>query len=359
MELEKSPKIPKIFECIKCDYICSNKKDYKKHLITLKHNLELEKSPKIPKIFECIKCDYMCSNKKDYKKHLITPKHNLELEKSPKIPKIFECIKCDKLFKTYCGLSKHKKKCNNDDNQLETLIKIITEQNKITTDQSKIITEQNKIITEQGKITTEQNKLTADDNKEFKNLILEVCKNMQQPIINNTTNTTNNNKIFNLNIFLNETCKDAMEIKDFVQELKFEISDLDMLSKKKFKTGYANIISKALKKMDISKRPIHCSDSKRKVIHLMDDHKWVIQKGEIEDYELMNQYFNKVVKNCIGIIPEWRKKHPEYSDSHSNESTLYQKILSEVVGFEYNTMKEGNIAILSELVNDITIDKNL
>jgi len=304
--------------------------------------MEIEKMLENAKKFKCEYCNFICSKLSNYNTHILTSKHkrikfgiDLEIEKMPKMPNHFIC-KCDKLFKTYSGLWKHKKKYHNKeeivkpdkDQQIESLIKIITEQNK----------------------------LTADDNKEFKNLILEVCKNMQQPIINNTTN---NNKIFNLNIFLNETCKDAMEIKDFVQELKFEISDLDMLSEQKFKIGYANIISKALKKMDISKRPIHCSDSKRKVIHLMDDHKWVIQKGEIEDYELMNQYFNKVVKNCIGIIPEWRKKHPEYSDSHSNESTLYQKILSEVVGFEYNTMKEGNIAILSELVNDITIDKNL
>jgi hypothetical protein len=223
---------------------------------TLKNSqMDNKKVPKVPKYYHyickkqkylCEKCNYNTSRKSQYQRHLLTNKHskyNLEEQLENK----FVCC-CGKLYNYLTGLYKHKKKCtfiNNKDTTENDIIFQLLKQNE---DFKMLVIEQN----------------TA---------LLDVYKNTT--ISQNITNINNiNNKTFNLNVFLNEKCKDAMNIMDFVDSLKIQLSDLEIVGKLGFVEGISNIIVKNLKALDIHKRPVHCSDPKRETIYVKDNDKW-------------------------------------------------------------------------------------
>ena len=215
----------------------------------------IDKSPKIAKIFDCENCKYKCSKKSDFDKHLSTRKHeklmnvnNKLIEKSP----YYNCSQCNKEYKSNVGLWKHKKKCNIDENiklsELTLLEKIYNE----NIDFKNIILE------------------LVKSNTELQKQMIDVCKNSNTTINNNN----NNSKTFNMQVFLNEQCKDAMNIMDFVNSMTLEFSDLENVGKNGYVEGISSIIIKKLNELDIYKRPIHCSDAKREIMFVKDDNVW-------------------------------------------------------------------------------------
>ena len=205
--------------------------------------------------FSCEKCAFTCSRKWMYVRHIDTPKHQknyTELQEScEKVLPIPQC-KCGKIYKHRQGLWKHQKVCNNQDDNV--LITLVTE----------VVKSNNEIKL--------QNMELQKQNQEMQKQILDVCKN---GIINNSvTQVNSHNKTFNLNVFLNEDCKDAMNITDFVDSIKFQLADLEHMGKVGYVEGLSNIIIKNLKALDVTKRPVHCTDQKRETIYIKDDGVW-------------------------------------------------------------------------------------
>jgi hypothetical protein len=190
------------------------------------------------------------------------------------------------------------------------------------------------------------------ENQEFKHLILEVVK--KDTITNNNNNitqTNSNNKTFNLQFFLNETCKDAMNIMDFVDSLKIQLSDLENVGKLGFVDGISNIIVKNLQALDVSKRPVHCSDSKREVMYIKDEDKW---EKENEEKKKMRKVIKHIAHKNSKMLPEFKAKYPDCIHSNSNKSDQYNKIIIESMG---GFSDETENKIIKKIAKEVVIDK--
>ena len=290
---------------------------------------------KTPK-YLCQKCDFFTSNKKDYIRHVTTPKHQNDdnmMTKNPKKPHTedavnnFSCI-CGKEYKYRQGLSVHKKKCI-----------FIKNENSI------MLNEKELILT------------LLNQNNQLQNQIMDLYSDKSKiQIINNTNgNINSNNKTFNLQIFLNEHCKDAMNIMDFVDSLKLQLSDLENVGKLGFVEGISNIIVKNLKALDVHKRPVHCSDSKREVMYVKDADKW--EKENDERLKLRKAIKHIAHKNSK-LIPEFRAKYPDCGKSDSSKSDQYNKLVIEAMGGSGNEDIDNENKIIRKIAKEVIIDKS-
>ena len=223
---------------------------------TLGNKIGAKKEKKGQVEYYCKNCDFKCSKKYSWERHISTAKHiteisgnNLEIEKGQKGQQ-FWCTKCDKSFQTNAGLWKHKNKCN---------ITIVTDSNAESFDKDKLIimlinqnAELIKETSEFKNMMLEQQNIMISQNTSTQNMMMDVIKNGTHNTTNNTTNS--HNKAFNLNFFLNETCKDAMNIMDFVDSIQLQLSDLENVGKLGYVNGISNIIIKNLKEIDVEKK---------------------------------------------------------------------------------------------------------
>jgi len=231
-------------------------------MLTIYIKMLTENSQKNPKYF-CDYCNIKTNNKKDYEKHLLTSKHfklttvNKMLTEKPKKDIIcdFRCENCNKEYKSRVGLWKHKKICN-----IHVISDIDKKEDSFDKEQLILM-----LIKQNSELIKETSRF-KNMMMEQQNIILEVIKNGTHNNNNNTTNTNSHNKTFNLQFFLNETCKDAMNIMDFVDSIKLQLSDLENVGKNGYVEGISNIIVKNLNSLDETKRPVHCTDSKREVM---------------------------------------------------------------------------------------------
>jgi hypothetical protein len=323
--------------------------------------MELKKSPKIPKKYNCIFCDYHTSNKKDFQKHILTPKHEkfangniLEIPGNEKIPTL-EC-ECSKTFNTHSGLWKHKQKCflyeNKSCNNINNSNTNILYKEKDANDVS-VLTNLVLEVVKQNQELIYQNNESQKYNQELQKHVIELCKNGT----NNTTITNNNsnNKTFNLNVFLNETCKDAMNITDFVDSLKLQLSDLEIVGKLGFVEGISSIIVKNLNALDVHKRPVHCSDSKREVMYIKDEDKW---EKENEEKKRLRKVIKRVADKNARLLPEFKKVHPDYNKASSKFSDQYNKLIIEAMGGSGNEDFDNENKIIRKIAKEVVIDKN-
>ena len=290
--------------------------------------------------FHCEKCDYTTCKKSDFTKHIQTDKHSrhtLETQLSQN-NKLHICQLCNKQYNDRTGLWKHKKICNEKkeiyNSNLKELVLEVTPQNN-NNNKDELI------------------QYLINENKEFKNLILEIVK--KDTTTNNNTNMINsNNKTFNLQLFLNETCKDAMNMSDFINSLTLQLSDLESVGKLGFVDGISNIIIKNLEALDVEKRPVHCCDSKRETMYIKDHDKW-----EKEDNELkrMKELVRYVRDKNISMVNIWRDLYPECVKSNSKKTTQFNEIYMESFGGEKGTKKEKEEKIISRIAKAVVIDK--
>jgi hypothetical protein len=296
----------------------------------------------------CKMCDFNTYKKTDYSRHLTTDKHKQKDNDSVLIDndmtitikneKTFKCV-CGKSYKYDSGYYRHKKKCTKHLNALDT-----NNHNK------KILEKQESIIT---------NELVMEllkDNKEMKQLIVELVKNSIAPANSHNTisyNTNCNNKTFNLQVFLNETCKDAMNITDFVDSIKLELSDLMKVGEVGYVEGISNIITSNLKALDVTKRPVHCTDKKREIIYIKDEDKW----EKDENKSKLTKVINKVSSKNIKLIAEYREKYPECKKSESSLSDKYNKMIIEAMGGSGDNNKEKDEKIIKNISKCTTIEK--
>ena len=300
--------------------------------------------PKRSKLFSCKYCNYNTSRKSQYDRHLTTPKHlritNDNEMDNKNVPTHFEC-ECGNTYSYISGLSKHKKKCE-----------YITENI-----QPNIVKQDNSDISILTNLVLEVVKSNNEFQKQIFESFNEVMKNGSNN--NNTVNNTNminsNNKSFNLQFFLNETCKDAMNMSEFIDSVKIQLSDLESVGKLGFVDGISNIIIKNLEALEIEKRPIHCCDSKRETMYIKDQDKW-----EKDDNELkrMKELVRTVRDKNISFINTWRDLYPECVLSNSKKTTQFNEICMESFGGEKGTKKEKEEKIISRIAKSVIIDKH-
>jgi len=191
------------------------------------------------------------------------------------------------------------------------------------------------------------------ENQEFKNLILEAIKNGS---MNNSNNTTNShNKSFNLQFFLNETCKNAMNITDFVDSLQLQLSDLEKVGEVGYIEGISNIIIKKLNTLDVTERPIHCIDKKRETMYIKDEDKW---EKEDENKAKMHKLIRKVANKNINLISDFQKLHPDWKKSTSKYSDQINKIIIESMGGKGDNEYEKEEKIIKRVAKEVFVDKN-
>ena len=204
-----------------------------------------------------------------------------------------------------------------------------------------------------------QNSALIKETSEFKNLMVEQQNMMMEVIkngtnINNSNNTTNShNKAFNLNFFLNETCKDAMNINDFVESIKLQVSDLENVGEVGFVEGISNIIVKNLNALDVTKRPIHCTDKKREIIYIKDENVWEKDESQCK----MRRMIKKVVSKNQRLIPKFKEQYPDYNKYHSKTSDKYNKLIIESMGGSGDNDAEKEDKIVRNIVKNVVVEK--
>jgi hypothetical protein len=324
--------------------------------------MDNEKMPKNAKNFYCDICDFKCCKQSNYETHLMTAKHiknendnkngKNDNEKVPKNALFnYECY-CGRIYKHASGLSRHKnagnctpiknlENLNNSNGEEETEFKVLTN----------LVLE----VVKQNQELINQNNEAHKQNQELTNKIVEMSKNG----IGNTTitnsNNNSNNKTFNLNVFLNETCKDAMNIMDFVDSLKLQLSDLESVGKLGYVEGISNIIIKNLKEMDVHKRPVHCSDSKREVMYIKDEDKW---EKENENKQKLRKAIKRVANKNQRLLPKFKEEHPDCGKYHSKYSDQYNKLVVESMGGSGDNDLEKEDKIIKKIAKEVIIDKS-
>ena len=187
-------------------------------------------------------------------------------------------------------------------------------------------------------------------------MVLDVCQKIQ-PISNtvNSHNVNSNNKTFNLNVFLNETCKDAMNITDFVESLKLQLSDLENVGEIGYVNGISNIIVKNLNLLEENKRPIHCADKKREILYIKDEDKW----EKDEEKKKIRKIIKKVACKNQRLLPKFKEEHPDCGKYHSKYSDQYNKLVVESLGGSGDNDLEKEDKIIRNIAKEVTIDKNI
>jgi hypothetical protein len=295
--------------------------------------------------FMCNICDYNTSKKSSYDKHLLTAKHTNRYKKIQEATEMLQKVShesykcsCDKVFKYHSGLWRHKKLCVQQKQNKNTDKKNSPDVNTSDLSDKEII------------------KLLIQENSEIKHLILEILKKDTSTVTNNNNNINNShNKTFNLQIFLNEECKDALNISEFVSSIKVELEDLEATGRLGYVEGVSRIMNKNLKELDVNKRPIHCSDLKREVLYIKNDDQWT---KEEENKPLLKKAIKQVAFENIKQINEWKKKHPGCTDSDSRKNDLYLNIVGNAMSGVTTEEQMKNIdKIISKVAKEAIIDK--
>jgi hypothetical protein len=276
----------------------------------------------------------------EWQRHISTQKH---LKGESNLPKTYNCSNCGKAYKHRQSLFSHRKKVHNLDDNIEPDIRDDVEDEPQIGDNPK------------GMITNEMVLKLIEQNTELQKQIIELSK--QTTIVNNTqniNNTTNNNQ-FNLNLFLNETCKDALNIDDFMNSLHLTVEDLEETGRLGFVQGITRIFLQGLKDLDVTRRPFHCTDIKRETVYIKDQDRW---EKETTEKKLMKQALNQVVRKNLKMIHVWREDHPDYLRSNTQDNDDYMKIYLSSLGSAYDDEQQRmDEKIIRNVLREIILDK--
>ena len=357
MEIIENVKNARNYDCSYCLFISCNKTDYTRHISTLKHKKRIfgnvknvknvknvENIENVEK-YECSNCLFISSNKTDYNIHITTLNHQKEMTNLEIKNKTLYC-NCGKQFKTNNGFWKHNKKCNGTTQPIYATNE--QKQQLFTDEMFMALINQNK---ELQTLLLEQQKMVMDQSN-------KICSFIQIPTNNNTmTNNINNNNshnTFNLQVFLNETCKNAMNLTDFVNSLNVTIADLEETGRLGFSDGITKIIVKGLKDLDVTERPIHCTDAKRETIYVKEENIWQKDDNHEKLTKAIKQVSHKNTKN----IMEWQKLNPEYSDSNSKQSSRFNKLLLNVMSGGTIEEQQGNVTkVVKNISREVVLNK--
>ena len=303
--------------------------------------------------YYCKVCDFRCSKKSNYERHILTAKHKNRTNRTGKEPKKCQIIidnisdderyrcECGKVYKARNSYWYHKKKCTYINNEQQYEVTEIEEPNEkeepnykdLLIDAMKQMQQKDELVSEAMKEMTEMRKQMTD---------------MMPLIGNNNNNTTNNH--FNLNIFLNETCKDALNLTDFINSLQLQLEDLEYTADHGYIEGITNIFQKALSNMEVTKRPLHCTDLKRETLYIKDNDEWHKDETKNELKSSINTVANKNISNTS----KWLDKYPGHTDADSKDFEKYVKMTNNSMG----TGDDGEVnKITKNIMKEVIIDK--
>jgi hypothetical protein len=303
-------------------------------------------TPKNAENFICEKCDFKCFKHSDWNRHILTRKHNDTAKLTDEILKEkqndFTC-NCGKVYKHRQSLFNHSKKCPTKD-KTQILLDMIKKDENV----KDYLMEQNKQLISQ---LSEQNKTLMEQNTK----LFEIAQTSNK--VGTVNNTINSNNKFSINVFLNETCKDALNLTDFVNQINLSVSDLEETGKLGYAEGISQVFIKNLNGIDYTKRPIHCSDSKREILYIKDDDQWV---KETDSKDKLTNAIKIVANKNIKQIPKWQKANPKYNDPQSKQNDKYMKMLCEVMSGSSKEEQQRNYnKIIKNITKEVVIDKNI
>ena len=255
--------------------------------------------------FECKPCGITCNKQSDWNRHIATNKHKHWSDgvKSTKKSAPLDCEICNKVFSSKYEMKKHVTTKLHEKN--------INTKHGSETDKIPEPPDLTSMIVEMIK----SNNVLQQQNQELQKQILEICKNGSNNTI--TTNTNNNNQKFNINVFLNEQCKDAMNLSDFIKSIEVSREDLENNAQLGFVGGISKIFLDNLRQLSINKRPIHCTDLKRETMYIKDDNKWTKE----EDCKKLNGAIQTITQKSTRTLLNWKAENPDYKDHDSEFST--------------------------------------
>ena len=312
--------------------------------------MEISGKPKVINEYCCSICDYTTSKKFNYSKHMSTSKHTKSVIGNQKVANVdknvanvanYSCNTCGSKFVTNSGLWKHNQKCKIIVQQIETNANTNADDLDVSLTDKEVI------------------KMLIKENQEFKSLIMELIKkDLGSNITNNNTKTNCNNinNSFNLNLFLNEKCKDAINIDEFVDNVKMNLSDLENFGHLGYIEGVSRILIKNLKDLDTYSRPIHCSDLKREVLYIKENDKWT---KETEEKLVIKNAIKQVANKNIKQIQTWKQENPECTESESKKNDQYMNIVMNSMSGGTSEEQCNNISqIIKNVSKEVIIEKN-
>ncbi len=294
--------------------------------------------------FICEICDFKCSKHSNYTTHLLTAKHKKRtklniFEQKNADPK-YVCKYCEKVYKARNSLWYHENKCEKQ------------EENKLL-DPTKFLDDENKLISLILDVVKSNSELQKQ-NQEFQQQMLEMCKN---GINNNSiTQVNSNNKTFNLQVFLNEQCKDAMNIMEFVDSIKLDLDDAESVRKLGYVNGISNIIIKHLKALDVHMRPVHCTDLKRETMYVKFQDVW---EKEGDENKLIRRAIKHIAIKNYNAAETFKDVHPDCMDLESKYGEHFLRLKIEALGGSGNDNYESHTKIIKKIAKEVTIDKTL
>ena len=389
--MKKTPKNTVVFSCDHCYYITSDVNEFETHSSKHKldgnalemknaqqntedhdstnpndnrcdfHNQTITNSPHNPngientqktlKGYSCNLCDFHTGHYGCFKRHSVTRKHR-ENEANAKNPerkeRVHTCNVCSKTYNTQSGLWKHKKTCVAVEKPSENLVTVellleIIKQNQIC--------QENQVSLTKG---------VVESNKDLQNFVINKLSEVTAQTINNNTNTNSHNRTFNLNVFLNEHCKDAINLTDFANALNVTVRDLERTGQLGFVGGITQIIADGLNELDVHTRPIHCTDLKRETVYVKEDGKWI--KDEPKDGKDLPRFrtaVKKVANKNLLQLHTWMDENPRCEDTNSDENETYLHLSKHAMGGR-NGEEEAKFenTILKNVMKKVTIDKD-
>jgi hypothetical protein len=385
METKNDEEKLSIFFCENCDYTTRRKCDYVKHMATRKHLENCLETNGDKKefcdllLYECVKCNYTTNFKVNYERHLTTEKHKKNLCGKEKETNHI-CSLCNKEYKNYRTLWKHKKHCDvgvvtneNTSDTIEPLQNTFVSGNVITKEiftpqlfmevlkQSKELQEvlveqnkelQNKLLEKENELLEQNNKL-LEQNKEYHKEIIELTK--KQTTLTNINTQNNTNQQFNLQFFLNETCKDAMNIVDFINSLQLTTDDFETTGKLGFVDGISRIFIKELKKLNTEKLPIHCTDLKRETLYIKDNDKW---EKENNEKQKLKWTIDKIAQLNLVQHHNWQEKYPVCIENNTKENEYFFKLAAVALGGRGEDEKDKyRDKIMRNVLKEVVLDK--
>jgi len=368
----------------------------------------------MPNHFYCEKCNFRCCKQSIYNKHLATAKHKIhgyihpssadikdttDLVQPFQQNKEYKCPFCLNLYKYHSGLWRHKLVCSKKSHQTKNNVDILTDgvaDPYVVNERSQnIIIHKTPLVNDNDSL---EHQITIKDlaaenremkqkmnmmlqmmatNSQFQSQMLELMKTSYPQIttdnlsqshpatvssnidskgdhntFNNTTTTNSNNNTFNMNMFLNEKCKDAMNMKDFVNSIQLNITDLENVGRLGYVEGMSNIFIDNLQKTDLYKRPVHCSDVKRETLYVKDNNQW---QRDGPEHEKMTNAVLAVEQKNVALVSEWAKANPRCMNSNTRENETYFKLSKAATDGE----KDGNIdKVIRKVAKSVAIEKN-
>lgn len=325
-----------------------NKKQFR-HFLCSKNieRFEQKKMPKNAVFFSCEKCDFSCSKKSNWEKHVMTRKHQIRTfsnEKMPKNAAAYMCSNCDKAYSSRSSLWYHKKRCII---QIHDISGIVLED--VPTDLLPYAS--NEIIDAQDVNNLDVKEMFMEvlqENKELRKTIQTMI-----PKMGNTTNHITNK--INMNIFLNQECKDALNIMDFVESLQIQMEDLTHTGRAGFVDGITNIFIRGLRELELHKRPIHCSDLKREVMYVKDNDIW---EKETENKDKLKKAIHSVKRSNIQQINSWVEENPECLATDNTKNEDYMQIVHHSLGGSGNQQDKNIHKIIKNVAKEVYLQKD-